>query len=158
MERILTKINLLWAGTVTLMSSAFGVFWWAFGLFAILNVIDYGTGWYKARMYGKLNSMAGVKGLFKKLAYWITIFLAFSMSYAFTQLGAHIGVDFGFSAFIGWFVLITFLINEMRSILENLVECEVDLPKWLIKGLEVASDKINNAAGGDDSKEGGDNE
>ena len=44
------------------------------------------------------------------------------------------------------------MINEIRSILENLVECDVKLPEWLIKGLEVAGDKINHLAGSDDAK------
>ena len=152
MEKILSKINLLWAAVVTLLSGVLGAFWWAFVGFAVLNVVDYVTGLMKAKYYGKENSMAGVKGVFKKLGYWVTILIAFYISYAFGELGSMLGIDFGFSAFIGWFVLITFMINEIRSILENLVECDVKLPEWLIKGLEVAGDKINHIADSDDAK------
>lgn len=40
---------------------------------------------------------------------------------------------------VGWFTLATFIINEIRSILENLVILGVDVPSFLINGLEVAS-------------------
>lgn len=150
MERILTKINLFWAAAVTVLSAIFGAFWWVFVVFAGLNVLDYITGVAKARYYHKENSMAGVKGIIKKLSYWVIIGIAFFISYAFTQLGAYIGVDFGLSVFIGWFVFISFIINEIRSILENFVEMDCTwIPVWFIKGLEVANDKINRAAGGD---------
>ena len=36
------------------------------------------------------------------------------------------------------------IINEYRSILENLVEAGWDVPQVLVKGLEVASKKIEN--------------
>lgn len=149
MEKILNKINIIGGMAVTLLSGLLGRFWWAFVAFAVLNIVDYITGVLKAKYYNQENSMAGVKGVIKKLGYWVTIFIAFFIAYAFVQFGAEIGIDFGFSAFIGWFVLITFIINECRSILENLVQMDVELPIWLVKGLEVASDKINSAAGGD---------
>ena len=149
MEKLLNKINIIGGAAVTFLSAVLGRFWWAFVAFAALNAIDYITGVLKAKYYNRENSMAGVKGIIKKLGYWITIFIGFFISFAFIRLGAEVGVDFGFSQFIGWFVLITFLINEIRSILENLVQMDVELPPWLIKGLEVASDKINKAAGGE---------
>ena len=39
---------------------------------------------------------------------------------------------------IGWFVLGSLIINETRSILENLIEAGCKVPKALMKGLEVA--------------------
>ncbi|WP_370457427.1 phage holin family protein [Catenibacterium sp. BIOML-A1] len=44
--------------------------------------------------------------------------------------------------FLGWYVLISLIINEYRSILENLVEAGFDVPQILVKGLEVASQNI----------------
>ncbi len=35
-----------------------------------------------------------------------------------------------------------FIINEIRSILENLVKLGVDVPQFLIKGLEVEYDTV----------------
>ena len=49
---------------------------------------------------------------------------------------------------IGWFILAHCILNEIRSILENIVELDKGyiVPKWLIKGLEVTNKLIENKA------------
>ena len=58
-------------------------------------------------------------------------------------------VDLNFLAMVGWFTLACLMVNEARSILENLVECGYNVPSILIKGLAVTEKLINN----DDDKE-----
>jgi len=152
MEKVLSRINLEYAACVTLLTSLFGVYWYMFAAFMLLNITDYATGLYKARINKKESSYKGVQGIAKKVGYWLMIGIAFFISYFFRDLGTIIGIDLEITALIGWFTLGTFIINEIRSILENLVEIGVEVPKWLIKGLEVADKKINNAAGKDDDK------
>lgn len=53
-------------------------------------------------------------------------------------------IDLGFVVLFGYFTLATYLINEIRSILENCVEMGVNVPNFLIYGLEVASKKVDN--------------
>ena len=43
----------------------------------------------------------------------------------------------------GWFTLASLLVNEIRSVLENLVECGYNVPAFLIKGLAVTEKLIN---------------
>jgi toxin secretion/phage lysis holin len=149
MDKILEEINLFWAAVVTLLSAIFGVYWYLFASFLLLNVIDYVTGIIKARCTRTENSGKGLKGIIKKVGYWVIVGIAFFMAHIFANLGEVLGVNLGFTILIGWFTLGTFIINEIRSILENLVILDVDVPSWLIKGLEIANDKINNAVGGD---------
>ena len=54
-----------------------------------------------------------------------------------------VGIDLGITIYFGWFTLAVFIINEIRSILENLTLLGVNVPSFLTKGLEVASKKIN---------------
>lgn len=51
--------------------------------------------------------------------------------------------DLSFLALLGWFTLGCLLINEVRSILENLVEYGLDVPYVLIKGLAVTERLLN---------------
>jgi toxin secretion/phage lysis holin len=146
MEKILGKINLFGAAIVTLLSAVFGRYWYLFMAFLILNAVDYVTGVLKARYTQTENSNKGLKGIVKKVGYWIVIGIAFFVAQAFGNLGDVIGINLGFTILIGWFALGTFIINEIRSILENLVLLDVEVPKWLIKGLEIANDKINHVA------------
>ena len=48
-----------------------------------------------------------------------------------------ININIEFVVLFGWFTLGCLIINEFRSILENLSELGIKLPDFLIKGLEV---------------------
>ena len=137
MEKVLHKVNLIGGAIVALLSGIFGQFWYLFCAFLVLNVTDYVTGILKARFFGVENPCKGVKGIVKKLGYWVCIMLAFFVAVCFTKIGVLIGADLGFTELFGWFTLATFIINEVRSILENLVLMEVEVPEFFIKGLEV---------------------
>lgn len=142
MEKIIDRINLLWAAAVTLFSYILGEHWYLFVAFLILNVLDYITGIVKARMSHTENSNKGMKGIIKKVGYWVVIGIGFFISVAFGEMGEIIGIDLAFTQLFGWFTLATFLINEIRSIFENLVKMGVYVPEFLTKGLEVAHNTI----------------
>ncbi len=139
MEKILNKINTTWGASVAALSALLGDFWYLFAAFLVLNTVDYITGIIKAKVYHKENSARGLRGIIKKVGYWVVIALAFFISFSFENMGNIIGVNLGFMKMMGWFTLATFIINEIRSILENLVILQVDVPKFLTKGLEVAT-------------------
>lgn len=132
------------AGTViAVLSYVLGEHWILFVAFLLLNVADWLTGWMKSRINKKENSVAGWKGVLKKLGYWLMVAVAFGSSAVFIEIGRTIGINLGVTTLLGWFVLASLLINEIRSIIENFVEAGFNVPKILTKGLEVA-DKIVN--------------
>lgn len=139
MGKIAHKMNTLWGAAVVLFASTFGEFWFLFVAFFVLNVVDYVTGVAKARFSKKENSNKGLKGIIKKVGYWVVIDIAFFIALSFEEMGANIGINLAFVEMLGWFTLATFIINEIRSILENLVILGVDVPVFLTKGLEVAA-------------------
>ena len=89
------------------------------------------------------NSKAGLKGVLKKLGYWLMIMVAFGASAAFVEVGKIINLDLGVTTLLGWFVLASLLVNEARSICENLVEMGVNVPTILVKGLQAANRVVN---------------
>ncbi len=149
---IIDKYNLVVGAIVTALTAVFGVFWYLFALFLLFNVFDWLTGWYKARKQQKESSRTGAKGIVKKLGYWVVIAVAFALPLAFVPLGELIGVDLSFLQLIGWFTLACLMVNEVRSILENLVELGYNVPQILIKGLAV-TDKIINAKSKNESED-----
>lgn len=133
------KVNMIYGFIATIGVAIFGKYWFLFAGFLVLNLVDYITGYIKARFYKKNESSAiGAKGIFKKVFYWFVIGIAFFVSYCFVHMGGIIGVNLGFVQLFGWFTLATYLINEIRSILENLVEMNVKVPEFLVNGLDVA--------------------
>lgn len=157
MNKILDTYNLAVGGIVTLLAAIFGKYWSLFAIFLILNLLDYITGYMKARKLKKESSSVGLAGIIKKLGYWIVIATAFLTAFALTTMGRDIlNVDLSFLTLLGWFTLACLMINEVRSILENLVEYGLDVPYVLIKGLAVTerllNDTTDNMLGSDEQK------
>lgn len=158
-NKILDTYNVIVGSAVTVLAAIFGSHWYLFIFFLVFNVFDYVTGLMKARKLKKESSSVGLAGIIKKLGYWIIIATAFLTAYALTALGEDIlNIDLSFLALLGWFTLACLLINEVRSILENLVEYGLDVPYVLIKGLAVTerllSEKTDTVMGTDEKKEG----
>lgn len=135
--------NAIVGGIVAVLSFVFGEHWILFALFLLFNIIDWLTGWMKSRIAGKENSMKGWQGVLKKLGYWLMILVAFSASAVFIEIGNTIGIDLGITTLLGYFVLASLIVNELRSILENFVEAGFNVPAILVNGLEVADKMIN---------------
>ena len=135
--------NAIVGGIIALLSVVFGDHWILFALFLLFNIIDWLTGWMKSRIAGKENSMKGWQGVLKKLGYWLMILVAFSASAVFIEIGNTIGIDLGITTLLGYFVLASLIVNELRSILENFVEAGFNVPAILVNGLEVADKMIN---------------
>ncbi len=139
---MLNKINFIWGAVITVLSGIFGKFWFLFAAFLALNIIDYITGWVKAYLTHTENSNKGLRGICKKVGYWIVIAISFFVSLCLCEMGSLISLDLGITQLAGWFCLASFIINEIRSVLENLVVIGVDVPAFLIRGLEIAAEKL----------------
>lgn len=151
--KVIDTYNAIVGSIVAVLSYIFGEHWILFALFLAFNLADWITGWMKSRIAHKENSKAGWKGALKKLGYWIMIAVAFGASAVFVEIGKTIGVDLGITTLLGWFVLASLLVNEIRSICENFVEAGYNVPQILIRGLEVADKAINKDADTDSEGE-----
>ena len=140
---IIDEYNAVAGAVIAVLSYFLGEHWMLFLAFLLLNFGDWVTGWMKSRMAGKENSVKGWKGVLKKLGYWIMIMVGFGASAIFIEIGKTIGIDLGITTLLGWFVLASLIINEIRSILENFVEAGYNVPTILVKGLEVADKVVN---------------
>ena len=151
--KVIDTYNAIVGSIVAVLSYIFGEHWILFALFLAFNLADWITGWMKSRIAHKENSKTGWKGVLKKLGYWIMIAVAFGASAVFVEIGKTIGVDLGITTLLGWFVLASLLVNEIRSICENFVEAGYNVPQILIRGLEVADKAINKESDTDSGDE-----
>lgn len=140
----LDAYNTVVGAVIAFLTLIFGEHWALFALFLLFNIIDWLTGWMKSYIARKENSVRGWKGVLKKLGYWMMILVAFSASYVFIDIGNTLGINLGITTLLGWFVLASLIVNEIRSIVENFVEAGFNVPEVLTKGLEVANKVINN--------------
>lgn len=145
MATITDSYNAFVGAVIAILTMVLGEHWYIFAAFLLLNVIDWITGWMKSRINGVENSMAGWKGVLKKIGYWLMIAVAFAIAAALIEVGKVIGIDLGITTLLGWFVLASLIVNEARSIVENFVEAGYDVPRILTAGLQVADEKLNGA-------------
>lgn len=137
--KLINSYNAVLGGIVALFTYLFGEHWILFALFLGFNVIDWITGWMKAHIAKVENSTKGWKGVLKKIGYWLMIAVSFATSVVLIEIGSVIGVDLQVTTLLGWFVLASLLVNEIRSICENFIEAGFPVPGILIEGLEVAN-------------------
>lgn len=148
--KIVDAYNVTVGAMVTLLTGLFGVFWYIFAAYLLLNVFDWLTGWYKSRKLKKESSKVGLKGIVKKLGYWVIVAVAFLMAKVFVNMGHDLlNVDLSFLTLLGWFTLACLMVNEVRSIIENLVECGYNVPNVLISGLAVTERLLNKESEGE---------
>ena len=144
MRNFFDTYNIVVGAVIALFTTIFGVYWYIFAAYMVLNVFDWLTGWYKSRRARQESSAVGLKGIVKKLGYWVLIAVAFIVYTVFVKLGQDVlHVDLAFLNMIGWFTLACLMVNEVRSIIENLVELGYNVPLVLIKGLAVTEELIN---------------
>ena len=145
---IAKKINYIISTLTAILSTIFGQFWFLFVFLISLNVIDCVTGILKARYLCIVSSNKGLKGIIKKFLIWCLVAMGFGLSITFQHIGNALGINLDITQCIGWFILMHCIINEIRSILENMVQMDKDnlIPPWMIKGLEVVKIKVDQKA------------
>lgn len=131
------NINVVFSSIITGISVLFNGERILFIGYLIFNIIDFITGNIKARINKTESSAKGIKGIIKKVGYWILILVSFLSSYMLNIIGKLIGINMEFVIFFGWFTLGCLIINEIRSILENIKEIGIEVPNFLVKGLEI---------------------
>lgn len=141
--KIFNKVTTTFSLISTALTSMFGIEWILFMGYLILNITDYLTGTIKAKIKKVENSNKGLTGILKKVCYWVLIGISFLISYMLMQLGNKLNINLEFIMLFGWFTLTCLIINESRSIIENLVEIGIDVPTFLKKGLETYENIVN---------------
>lgn len=101
--------------------------------FAVLVIFDIITGCAKAWKGGRLKSRTLKNGLFGSIGELLALFLCI-----------FIAIIIPISSALVFAILVFMILKELTSVIENLVELGAKLPTWLIKGLQVQTDKLNN--------------
>ena len=136
-SKVFNKVNSTIAVIITGLNSTFGTECILFAGYLALNILDYLTGIAKAKVTGTESSANGLKGIIKKVGYWFLILVSFIITYLLIEMGNKININIEFINLFAWFTLACLIINEARSILENLVELGIKVPVFLTKGLEI---------------------
>lgn len=97
------------------------------------NIIDYITGLIASKYrQEQINSYKGMRGIIKKVCMWLLVVVGAMVDvliqYAAETMGLAIHIPF----IVATLVAVWIVVNEIISILENLVDISIDLPPFLI--------------------------
>ena len=118
----------------SLLSSILGILYVPVLLMVACNVIDYITGLLAAgsRQDGGISSYRSMRGIIKKVTMWLLVVVGAIVDqmilYACEVMGYQIHLTF----LVACVVAVWIVCNELISILENMVDIGIDLPKFLI--------------------------
>lgn len=101
-------------------------------------VTDYVTGLISAYIHNELSSKIGVKGLFRKVEYFLMVIVAIACDYAVYVMG-----NYDTHSMCAIVIIIWFMVNELLSIIENMAEIGVPVPDFIIVRLKEIKDKLN---------------
>lgn len=130
----------------SLLSSILGILYVPVLLMVACNVIDYITGLLAAgsRQDGGISSYRSMRGIIKKVTMWILVVVGAIVDqlllYACEVMGYQIHLTF----LVACVVAIWIICNELISILENMVDIGIDLPKFLIPLVSNLKNSIDN--------------
>lgn len=122
MKNIISDVLSVLLTTLVYMLGGFDV---ALKSLIIIVIIDYLTGVGSAYYNKKVSSKKGLKGIIKKFCYFLIVALAVVIDNLMGQSGV-----------IRTLVIYFFVANDGISIIENMAEMDVKLPKKLIESLE----------------------
>ena len=124
------------------------------------NLIDYGTGLCAAkyRNDGGISSYKSIKGITKKVCQWLLVLVGawvdILINYAIECAGIEITIPF----IVGTVVAVWLVVNEIISILENMMDIGVAMPPFLLPLVRYIRQQTENKAVLPDQEDGAEQE
>ena len=142
--------NRIQASVTTIMgvlSSLLGALFVPVLLLVTCNIIDYATGLMAApyRKDGKISSYKSFRGILKKISMWVLVIVGSLMDQMVTYTASMFGWKNPVNFLIACLVAIWLVCNEIISILENVQDVGLQLPKWMLPLVKHIKSQADNS-------------
>lgn len=126
-------VKVVVTGVMAFLSSILGVLYIPVLLMVTCNIIDYATGLMAAkyRTDGKISSYKSIRGIQKKVTMWCLVVVGAIIDQLLKYASGVLGHDLHITFLVACFVAIWIICNELISILENMIDIGVSIPKFL---------------------------
>lgn len=115
------------------VASILGVLAVPVGLMVICNIIDYATGLLATPFREeKVNSYKSIRGITKKVAMWILVIIGAVLDELIIYAVSMLGYTAPFTFLVACVVAIWIVCSEIISILENISDMGVPMPRFLL--------------------------
>ena len=80
-----------------------------------------------------ISSYRSIKGIVKKVCMWLLVVVGGVLDWIITYAAENAGINLGVSFVVACVVCVWLMVNEIISILENMIDIGVQFPPFLIK-------------------------
>lgn len=127
------KIKVTVIAVVSALMSWLGILAVPVFLLVGCNLIDYATGLFAAKYRTEnISSYKGIRGIIKKVCMWLLVLIGawidILINYAVECAGVSLTIPF----VVATVVAVWLVVNEIISILENMIDIGVDMPPFLM--------------------------
>lgn len=99
----------------------------------ITNIIDYVTGLAASKYRNEeINSYKSFRGIVKKVSMWLLIVVGALLDWLIISTGHSVGISLPIDFIIAIVVAVWLIVNEIISILENMLDIGVSIPPFLL--------------------------
>lgn len=111
------------------------------------NITDYITGIMASQYRNEqVSSYKGIRGIYKKVGMWIMIFIGWMMDMLINYTVQYIGIPVSLPFIVATVVAVWLICNEIISILENLIDMDVNIPPFLMPLAKMIKGQIEDKA------------
>lgn len=119
------------------------------------NIIDYITGLMASKYREEqISSYKGIRGITKKVCMWLLVVVGSFIDVIINYAAQYMGIGFKIPFIVATFVAVWIVVNEIISILENIIDIdEKIIPPFLMPLVRRIKNEIETAAGENDEKD-----
>lgn len=123
-------------------------------LLVAFNVIDYITGLFAAsKRAGQISSYKSIRGIIKKVCMWLLVIVGALLDVLINYAVQSAGIEFKIKFLVAIIVAIWLVINEVISILENMIDIGIQMPPFLMPLVKYIKQQVEDAATFDKASE-----
>ena len=117
-------------------------------LMVACNIIDYITGLMASKYREEqISSYIGIRGITKKVCMWLLVLVGSFIDIIINYTAEYMGIGFKIPFIVATFVAVWIVVNEMLSILENIIDIGVVLPPFLMPVVRMIRKEVESVAG-----------
>lgn len=111
------------------------------------NVIDYATGLFAAKYRTEnISSYKGIRGIIKKVCMWLLVVVGAWIDILIRYTAECAGIGLNIPFIIATVVAVWLVVNEIISILENMIDIGVDMPPFLLPIVKYIKKQVEETA------------
>lgn len=146
-ENEMEKVKVAFTAIVSSLMSWLGVLAIPVFLLVGCNLVDYATGLCAAKYRTeKINSYKGIRGIIKKVCMWLLVLVGSWMDILINYAVEIAGINLTLPFIVATVVAVWLVVNEIISILENMIDIGVKMPPFLLPIVKYIKKQVEDKA------------